>query len=240
MSARSKPRTNMSLRMPAYTPELEYSLDLGAETPPPDNTAASAAPPALPRTRSWRALNHASEKKRSGAYDEDGNLTVAARGRRAAERDCGICEEPATEPVRTQCCGALFCREHIHDWIYGPSASDICPACNALCVLPPSDSASLATEKPRPRTPPSSRSHSPSPPSASSLSSTSTSNLTGDSPKLNYAPLTPPTKALPRSLLSNESLVRVLSVLGLLLLLGLLSQRGGGAERGAEAFGVSE
>ncbi|KAJ6492078.1 hypothetical protein C8R45DRAFT_1073458, partial [Mycena sanguinolenta] len=38
-------------------------------------------------------------------------------GRKAAARDCGICEEVAVEPVKTQCCGALFCREHIDELV---------------------------------------------------------------------------------------------------------------------------
>ncbi|KAJ7638145.1 hypothetical protein B0H17DRAFT_1187276 [Mycena rosella] len=192
------PRTPaMKLAMPQYNPDVEYSLDLGAEaTPQPEDTPQPAddTAPAPPRRRSWRSSSHDTEKTRhSNAYDAAGNLKIAARGRQEAQRDCGICEEVAVEPVRTLCCGALFCKEHIDDWIYGPAATGLCPTCTAPCVLPPS----MDTEKEaaRPRTPPSSRSHSPSHASAPP-----------------QAPLVP----------GKDSIVRVLSVLALLLLLGVL------------------
>ncbi|KAJ6549059.1 hypothetical protein DFH09DRAFT_1366917 [Mycena vulgaris] len=197
-------RPAMKLAMPE-SDAVEYSLDLGAEpvasTPLPDADDA----PALPRRRSWRSSSHADEKTRlSSAYDAQGNLKIAARGRAEAKRDCGICEEVAVVPTRTLCCDALFCKEHIDDWIYGPAATGLCPACAAPCVLPPSADVDADAAR-RPRTPPSSRSQSPAPSSHSSNSLTS---------------------LLP----GTDGLVRVLSVLGLLLLLGLLSGRGGAEE----------
>ncbi|KAJ7148319.1 hypothetical protein C8R46DRAFT_1128158 [Mycena filopes] len=122
------PRPNMTLAMPEYSPELEYTMDLGAEsTPLPDDRDITA--PAPPRTRSWRSASNererTSQKARSSAYDADGNLKVVVRGRQAAGRDCGICEEPAVAPIRTLCCGALFCRQHIDDVSGIPSVHTI-------------------------------------------------------------------------------------------------------------------
>ncbi|KAJ6550188.1 hypothetical protein B0H19DRAFT_1160579 [Mycena capillaripes] len=124
---------------PKYTPELEYTVDLGTEgvdsTPPLDGAAPA-------RTRSWRPTGQEREQKaRSTAYDAAGNLKVAVRSRRAAERDCGICAQVAVEPVRTQCCDALFCKDHIDQWLRSPAATGLCPACDAPCVLRPSSSA---------------------------------------------------------------------------------------------------
>ncbi|KAJ7804182.1 hypothetical protein B0H14DRAFT_1624718 [Mycena olivaceomarginata] len=169
-------RPGMKLDMPSeYTPELEYSVNLGAEsgvsTPllSPSLTALSDSSVSLPenivddppaaspiRTRSWRPVGVEREQKaRSTAYDAAGNLKVAARARKADARDCGICEEPAVSPVKTLCCGALFCRQHIDDWIYAPAADGCCPACKARCVLPASRPASPpASPVPRARTPP--------------------------------------------------------------------------------------
>ncbi|KAJ7659567.1 hypothetical protein DFH06DRAFT_1472444 [Mycena polygramma] len=83
-------KPSMSLSMPEYTPELEYSLDLDAEASAPSTPQLGGdAPP--PRARNWRPAGHEREQQaRSTAYDSDGNLKVAMRGRRAAERDCGI------------------------------------------------------------------------------------------------------------------------------------------------------
>ncbi|KAK7036196.1 hypothetical protein R3P38DRAFT_3183987 [Favolaschia claudopus] len=130
------------LSMPEYTPELEYTMDLGAEsrvsTPRPDDSLALAAPSPI-RTRSWRPEGvERDQQAHSTAYDSDGKLKVAARARRAAARDCGICEEVAIDPVKTQCCDALFCRQHIEEWIYAPRADGLCPSCTGPCVLPPS------------------------------------------------------------------------------------------------------
>ncbi|KAJ7339835.1 hypothetical protein DFH08DRAFT_875595 [Mycena albidolilacea] len=139
-------RPGMKLDMSAeYTPELEYSVNLGAEsgvsTPllSPSLTALSDSSSSLPenilddtpvaspiRTRSWRPVGVEREQKaRSTAYDAAGNLKVAARARKADARDCGICEEPAVSPVKTLCCGALFCRQHIDD--VRPLSRDLSP-----------------------------------------------------------------------------------------------------------------
>ncbi|KAJ7142325.1 hypothetical protein C8R44DRAFT_760502 [Mycena epipterygia] len=240
MPASRKPP--MSLAMPTYNPDLEYSLDLGAEGTPQPEVDENA--PALPRTRSWRSSSHDKEKTRSSAYDAAGNLKLAVRGRKEAQRDCGICEEVAVGPVRTECCGALFCRAHIDDvrpllhnqistfpstrstdatvavhahyhqfhayasilpnltpaqWIYGPAATGLCPACAAPCVLPPAPD---ADSKHRPRTPPSSRSQ-------------SAERLTG----LQSAGASPPTRSV-------FPVVRVVGVLGLLLGFAVLRRYG--------------
>ncbi|KAJ7729838.1 hypothetical protein DFH07DRAFT_849519 [Mycena maculata] len=205
MPSPRRPLTNMSLHMPAYTPEFEYSLDLGAlSTPLPEDN-----PPVLPRTRSWRALNHEADKQRSSAYDEAGNLKIAVRGRRAARDDCGICAERAASPVRTQCCGALFCRAHIHDWVYGPAATGLCPSCSAPCTLP--SDRTEDNEKKRPRTP------SPSPASFPTDTIRSSSSI---------RTATEAEAERVTSAGSHDSLVRLLSVLGLLLLFAVLSRRG--------------
>ncbi|KAJ7263454.1 hypothetical protein C8J57DRAFT_1333540 [Mycena rebaudengoi] len=138
MTARRELVQPMSLAMPSYSPklesELEYSLNLGAEseanTPLPDPTPDSG--PLLLRAATLAA---AKEKQRSAAYMR-GRFKVAERARREALRDCGICEEPAVIPVRTQCCRALFCKEHIDSWLHGPASTGLCPACEAPCVLP--------------------------------------------------------------------------------------------------------
>jgi hypothetical protein len=89
----------MSCSSSPDTPELEYTLNLGAEstpvTPRLDNVDVGVdvgvSAPVPPRTRSWRPAGHEGEQKaRSTAYDAAGNLKVAVRGRRAAARDCGI------------------------------------------------------------------------------------------------------------------------------------------------------
>ncbi|KAJ7627463.1 hypothetical protein FB45DRAFT_1060137 [Roridomyces roridus] len=94
-------------------------LDLGAVTPH-DGPRSATSP----------------LKELSGAYDAEGNFILAKRAERADKHDCRICDEPAKDPVRAQCCNGLFCREHIRDWIKGPGASPSCPACAEPCVLP--------------------------------------------------------------------------------------------------------
>ncbi|KAF8192254.1 hypothetical protein K438DRAFT_864604 [Mycena galopus ATCC 62051] len=230
------PKPGMKLSMPEYspdTPELEYTLDLGAETSrastplPPDDTIG----PSLVRTRSWRPEGVEREQKaRSTAYDAAGNLKIAVRGRHAAERDCGICEEVAVAPVKTQCCGALFCRQHIDEWIYAPAADGRCPACKAPCVLPPSrplsptnapanahsDMLTDSLHRRRPRTPP------PSPPNEADESADSIPLAPGSEISAGTS------RKYTRS--GMDALVRLLSGLAaLLLLLGALSRRGGGA-----------
>ncbi|KAJ7659571.1 hypothetical protein DFH06DRAFT_1472446 [Mycena polygramma] len=174
-------KPTMSLSMPEYTPELEYSLDLGAEASAP-TTPQLGGDAAPPRARNWRPADHEREQQaRSTAYDSDGNLKVAMRGRRAAERDCGI-----------WCCGngGRACTDAVLRGVVlqgayrrPPASTGLCPACDAPCVLPPSRPRSpspshlasplasdvnildvRADSLRRPRTPPASRatSHSPS------------------------------------------------------------------------------
>ncbi|KAJ7602586.1 hypothetical protein B0H17DRAFT_1222742 [Mycena rosella] len=54
-----------------------------------------------------------SGRVRSGAYDAEGNLKVAACERKEADCDWETCAVVAVTPVRTQCCDTLFCKEHI-------------------------------------------------------------------------------------------------------------------------------
>ncbi|KAJ7921098.1 hypothetical protein B0H13DRAFT_2267969 [Mycena leptocephala] len=269
-----KPGMNVAMPHGQYTPELEYTLNLGAEstpvTPRLDNVDMGVdmgvSAPVPPRTRSWRPAGHEGEQKaRSSAYDAAGNLKVAVRGRRAAARDCGICEEVAVNPVRTQCCGALFCREHIDDWLYAPAATGLCPACSAPCVLPPSrgtsaspsSSPARARAHARPRTPPSSRSTSPHrnssldtscPPSAldlddgvllPSLSSTKGAQfgLKPEESSTTIAARSDSTKPqMKYPRPGADALVRLLAgFVAFILLLGALSRRGG--ESGVELGG---
>ncbi|KAJ7627349.1 hypothetical protein FB45DRAFT_59884 [Roridomyces roridus] len=51
------------------------------------------------------------------------------------ERECGICFELPTAPVRTQCCSHIFCAEHILAWLEGPSSDGCCPTCHAPSSL---------------------------------------------------------------------------------------------------------
>ncbi|KAJ7450155.1 hypothetical protein FB451DRAFT_1286288 [Mycena latifolia] len=240
--------------MPEYEPEEEYSLDLGAESTPIDEIIAvpiPAAPPpvpaAPPRTRSWRSSSHAADTAaaRASAYDAAGNLKIAARGRAEAQRDCGICEGAAMDPVRTLCCGKVFCREHIEDWLYSPASTGLCPACAAPCILP--------GESGSPRAPPSSRvqsrAASPVRPVAPRRASGLRPSITSD-PDVSILPDLEPEsadedaalrvrRAHPPLAPGPDSLVRALSVLGLLLLLAVLSWRG--EERGVgEVFSAPE
>ncbi|KAF7354091.1 hypothetical protein MVEN_01096500 [Mycena venus] len=232
----------MRLAMPEYTPELEYTLDLGAESVATTPLLDNAPAPSPVRTRSWRPDGvERDQKARSTAYDSAGNLKIAVRGRRAAARDCGICEEVAVAPVRTQCCGSLFCKQHIDEWIYAPTADGRCPSCKAPCVLPPSRplspsgqsnpiSDNILTDslrRGRPRTPPTSRSHSqshsPSPSVLTSRSSTLANGIDVDSAVEDVTVPTKPKYSRP----GMDALVRLLSgLVAVLLLLGALSRRG--------------
>ncbi|KAJ7084538.1 hypothetical protein B0H15DRAFT_385557 [Mycena belliarum] len=193
-----RPRPGMALSLPDH---VEYTLDLGAESGAESGPATPTdAAPAAPRTRSWRPADRADPKARSGAYDAAGRLKLTQRARVEAQRECAICAEAAAVPTRVLCCGALFCREHIEQWIYSPASTGLCPACDAPCVLPPSDDADPDAAR-RPRTPPSSRAHTP-PPSPTVLAGT----------------------AMRRS---ADGLVRVVTALAVLLVLVLIVRRGG-------------
>ncbi|TFK34157.1 hypothetical protein BDQ12DRAFT_375422 [Crucibulum laeve] len=43
--------------------------------------------------------------------------------------------EYAVSPCRTLCCGKMFCKEHIADWLHGPSSDGRCPACEKPCSV---------------------------------------------------------------------------------------------------------
>ncbi|KAJ7133176.1 hypothetical protein C8R44DRAFT_772014 [Mycena epipterygia] len=148
-----------------YEYEEEYILDLGS------GLAESACPTPTPSyfKRPSQSPPSTNPRRRSGQRDKE------------AERDCGICFEPATSPIRTRCCSHLFCAEHIAQWLLGPAADGRCPGCRAPCSFAfgedtLSDKGLLALGHPSlllmvPRTPPPSRSPSPSLSSYSSSSS---------------------------------------------------------------------
>ncbi|CAK5262395.1 unnamed protein product [Mycena citricolor] len=200
--------SGMKLSMPQYTPELEYTIDLGAESS--ESRPITPVPQfrEVTRKRNWRSSSHERDQTHgSSAYDKEGHWKVAERGRLEALRDCGICEEVATEPLVTDCCGALFCREHINDWLYGPASSPLCPSCQKTCMVPAIDSAS----------------------SSSSLASHSADrNRTLSRSRSSSPPVTiesPATRRFAR--MEYDSIVRLISIaVSALLLLGVLSRRG--------------
>ncbi|PPQ82011.1 hypothetical protein CVT25_014663 [Psilocybe cyanescens] len=116
----------------------EYYLNLGAETPcstPPNLfettefverwAAAGIAVPKLVRRPSYRTVISAGGKdhQRSSIFKDE------------VDRDCGICFEYAVDPLRTYCCGKIFCKEHLEDWLHGPNAEGRCPNCENACSL---------------------------------------------------------------------------------------------------------
>jgi len=59
-----------------------------------------------------------------------------------ADRVCAICLDLAQTPFKTQCCGKLFCNEHLCDWLNG--SSNRCPSC-AACRHPDAGIISLVS-----------------------------------------------------------------------------------------------
>ncbi|KAF8996500.1 hypothetical protein BDQ17DRAFT_915403 [Cyathus striatus] len=160
----------------------EYQLNLGAETPtsegssiPVDQWASSSASALTPASAS--SSSYAPKKREwtiiagNGYEEKDTTSTTATidewrtketlqrerekNGKKAVkDRDCGICFEYAVEPCRTLCCGKIFCREHIADWLEGPSSNGLCPACELPCsfeagTVPLSTSSSSPTIRQR-------------------------------------------------------------------------------------------
>ncbi|KAJ7617941.1 hypothetical protein FB45DRAFT_932982 [Roridomyces roridus] len=236
MASPRKPLRKMVLRMPSFQSDVDYSMDLGAESTPGTEEDRGTTE-AIPEPDLRRRVLASSETLRRAAANDMAQL--AARARAAGEQDCGICEEPASDGLRTQCCGALFCRVHINDWIYGPSASDLCPACNSTCLLPPPPSSDSGFK--RPRTPPSTPSVSRKS-SMVALSRTSTSasllslSTTAES-ELEVEPRKETaikTKTIDKSggTIFDHSWVRVVVLLGALVIVVFNSSRG------AATFGV--
>ncbi|XP_006463279.1 hypothetical protein AGABI2DRAFT_120099 [Agaricus bisporus var. bisporus H97] len=93
--------------------QVEYSLNLGAESP---MSSEDDAMPSLPPQRKFTRRPRPAPRKKE-----------------AVDRDCGICFEYAVQPARTLCCGNFFCTEHITDWLSGPSSDGRCPSCSAPC-----------------------------------------------------------------------------------------------------------
>ncbi|KAF7296367.1 RING-type domain-containing protein [Mycena chlorophos] len=213
---RSKPAMQIAMPKPSYgTPEVEYSLNLGAESD--YSRAASPLPTEMPTPRAAAAGRQPvkkSERMRvSTAYDSHGNLKIAERGRREAVRDCGICDEPAVSPVRTACCGALFCQEHIEAWIYSPAATGRCPTCDKPCVL--AHDVPTTTSESGSRTPSLSPSRSRSPSAAAAKAQRQTLSASVQTAQSVLLPGIP-------------ELTRVLCGVALLVLLALLSRRDSG------------
>ncbi|KAJ7627429.1 hypothetical protein FB45DRAFT_921352 [Roridomyces roridus] len=235
MASPRKPLRKMILRMPSFQSDVDYSMDLGAESTPgtEDERATTEAMPEPDLRR--RVLASSETLRRAAANDM---AQVAARARAAGEQDCGICEESASDALRTQCCGALFCRVHINDWIYGPAASDLCPTCNSTCVLPPPPSSDSGFK--RPRTPPSTPSVSrKSSMTALSRTSTAASLLSLSTTPESEAEAEPKTeetrtrtKTQSGGTIFDHSWVRVLVLLGALVVVVFNSRRG------AATFGV--
>ncbi|KAJ7110537.1 hypothetical protein C8R44DRAFT_985739 [Mycena epipterygia] len=98
-----------------YTPDLISGL---AEAPYPTPTPSYLKRPRLSPSPSAMNLRRRSARQQMESE---------------SERDCGICFEPATSPVRTLCCAHLFCAEHIAQWLLVPAADGRCPACRAPC-----------------------------------------------------------------------------------------------------------
>ncbi|TRM64123.1 hypothetical protein BD626DRAFT_493853 [Schizophyllum amplum] len=127
-------------------------LNLGMETP---RTVASTPRFALtPRSASSRGAPSPAPEVYGDVWarrdTKEANLAGSIRRRRQSafkakitrETDCGICFEDATMPCRTLCCGALFCMDHIAEWLHGDESESRCPSCGAICSL----STSLARE----------------------------------------------------------------------------------------------
>ncbi|KAF9442301.1 hypothetical protein P691DRAFT_765356 [Macrolepiota fuliginosa MF-IS2] len=113
---------------------LEYSLNLGAESPASTlliDDEVSSLPLRIIKCKS---------------------VTKARCTRDTIDRDCGICFEDAVHPSRTLCCGGIFCSEHITDWLHGPSSDGRCPSCSAPCFTPNILSLAPPTLIPKPTT----------------------------------------------------------------------------------------
>ncbi|KAJ6587908.1 hypothetical protein B0H19DRAFT_1366692, partial [Mycena capillaripes] len=122
---------------------MQYTLDLGAGTPSLSLSASPIPTPSLPRRESVSVPPKPKVKR----FDSN------TRRARENECDCGICFEHAVAPVRTPCCGHVFCAEHIAAWLHGPASDGRCPACRSrdpsptrsACSSSSTDSDSVAT-----------------------------------------------------------------------------------------------
>ncbi|TFK34170.1 hypothetical protein BDQ12DRAFT_375673 [Crucibulum laeve] len=97
-------------------------------------TSLAGRRPAIPRRRSWRSTGSALARESNNSAISSTTSPKKSR-QSAADRDCGICFEYAVSPCRTLCCGKMFCKEHIVDWLHGPSSDGRCPACEKPCSV---------------------------------------------------------------------------------------------------------
>ncbi|KAF8887103.1 hypothetical protein BD779DRAFT_1528158 [Infundibulicybe gibba] len=110
----------------------EYALNLGVESPASVSPSPSSQDiPRDPWTTKPTTKRKSRDLKRSTGVD----------------RDCGICFELAVSPCRTKCCGALFCAQHIAEWLSGAASDGCCPACASPCALDTQHMLSLAPPK---------------------------------------------------------------------------------------------
>jgi hypothetical protein len=58
------------------------------------------------------------------------------------DQECGICLKQAYQPSKVQCCGKIFCDDHLHEHLQ--RTSNRCPSCGSHCdfvsVVPPGGS----------------------------------------------------------------------------------------------------
>lgn len=122
--------------------EIEYglpALNLGAESPWVSST------PGLSQSGARTLANDEEWAKLRAELQKHVPVPMPVRTRRGSsfsrrnkswiDGDCGICFESAVRPVRTLCCGKVFCREHLTDWLDGSEADGRCPACKAPCTM---------------------------------------------------------------------------------------------------------
>ncbi|KAL0961163.1 hypothetical protein HGRIS_006135 [Hohenbuehelia grisea] len=117
--------------IPEYDSEVD--VNLGAESPASILHADVAADADDQWAKSGIAVhtNVPTRRWRSNSF----NQRKRELQRESVDRDCGICFEIAVVPCRTQCCGKLFCLEHLSEWLHGSSSDGRCPSCKRRCAL---------------------------------------------------------------------------------------------------------
>ncbi|KAG2005625.1 hypothetical protein CC2G_002014 [Coprinopsis cinerea AmutBmut pab1-1] len=139
--------------------EEEYDcgyLNLGAESP---HSTGSISPFSFNEDRppaNWKPGPSASARRGSVNAGSGGNNNSNNGGNQkkktsGPDRDCGICFEYAVKPLRTLCCGKIFCEQDLRDWLHGPNASGLCPNCDVPCTL---EDNTLSLVSPSLRSPP--------------------------------------------------------------------------------------
>ncbi|KAF4581590.1 hypothetical protein EYR40_009873 [Pleurotus pulmonarius] len=137
-------------RPPSSASYPSFTLNLGVEESPLGAlTPLTPLTPMTPRTPGGRWFDpvqpqpiHAepdSDAEGRGEADTENTTTYPSKNKsknkgkqRAGEYldgDCGICFEEAVAPTLTPCCRAVFCAEHLDEWLRGPESDGRCPAC---------------------------------------------------------------------------------------------------------------